>query len=87
MTTVIGSPLRTAAAKMAGHSGWRNGSPPKTRIIGLKCATESRKSMALPVGMNADGRRDFMSVVIGQYVQRRLQASVRRRSMPHGNGA
>ena len=87
VTTVIGRPLRTAAAKIAGHSGWRNGSPPKMRIIGRNDATESRKAIALAVFMNADGRREFMSVVIGQYVQRRLHASVSRRSMPQGRGA
>jgi hypothetical protein len=40
--------------------------------------------MALSIDL---GRSVTMSVVIGQYVQRRLHASVRRRSIPQGIGA
>jgi hypothetical protein len=66
VTTVIGSPLPTAEAKIAGQSGCRNGSPPNIRIIGRKEATESRKPMALPVSITALGRSTFISVVMGQ---------------------
>ena len=55
--------------------------------MGRNDATDSMKRMAFPVSIIALGRFVTMSVVMGQYVQRRLQASVSSRSMPHGGGA